>query len=199
MKKIISERRRVGRGSVGEKNDFYRNYRRFHLLRSGRTAFGFGYRAYRTALQGDFFKKIQQKAFYLSAVYLGYAVYAAVKNLSLAYLVTEYVSVMEHGISVGAAATLLYVLYEQFVREKKQGLSPAEGVIYTLIERYVPVKRVEAVAKLIAEAIERDVTGNGAEKTAKILTENAEEGATEQDIQLLAKLIIESLAHLNAV
>ena len=63
----------------------------------------------------------------------------------------------------------------------------------------MPVKRVEAVAKLIAEAIERDVTGNGAEKTAKILTENAEEGATEQDIQLLAKLIIESLAHLNAV
>ena len=69
MKKIISERRRVGRGSVGEKNDFYRNYRRFHLLRSGRTAFGFGYRAYRTALQGDFFKKIQQKAFYVIGNY----------------------------------------------------------------------------------------------------------------------------------
>lgn len=149
-----------------------------------------------------FLKKSNKKLFTFLPFTLGtlfYAVYAAVKNLSLAYLVTEYVSVMEHGISVGAAATLLYILYEQFVREKKQGLSTAEGVIYTLIEGYVPVKRVEAVAKLIAEAIERDVTGNGAEKTAKILTENAEEGATEQDIQLLAKLIIESLAHLNAV
>lgn len=148
-----------------------------------------------------FLKKANKKLLTFLPFTLGtlfYAIYAAVKNLSLAYLVTEYVSVIEHGISVGAAATLLYVLYEQFVREKKQGLTPAEGVISTLIEGYVPSKRVEAVAKLIAEAVEKDVSGAGAEKTAQIITENARENVTEQDIALIAKLIIESLAHLNA-
>ena len=118
--------------------------------------------------------------------------------MSLAYLVTEYVSVLEHGVAVGAAATLLYVLYEQFVREKKQGLSAAEGVIATLIEGYVPAKSAERVAKLVAEAIEKDVTGDGAKRAAQILTERMEEGVTERDIQLLAKLIIETLAHMTA-
>lgn len=129
---------------------------------------------------------------------LFYAAYAALRNLSLIYLVTEYVSVLEHGISVGAAATLLYVLYEQFVREKSKGLSRTEGIISTLIEGYVPTDSVEKVAKMIFEAIQKDVTGNGAKKAAEILAQNSEENITERDIQLLSKLIIETLAHVNA-
>lgn len=148
-----------------------------------------------------FLKNVNRKLLTFLPFTLGtifYAVYVAVKNLSLAYLVAEYVSVIEHGVSVGAAATLLYVLYEQFVREKKQVLSPVEGVISTLIEGYVPAKSVETVAKLIAEAIEKDVTGKGAEKTAKIIADNAAENVTEQDVALLSKLIIEAIASLNA-
>lgn len=128
---------------------------------------------------------------------LFYAAYAAVKNLSLAYLLTEYIEIIEHGISVGAVATLLYVLYEQFVRSKS-GLSATESVVSTLIEGYVPTDRVEEVAKRIAVAIEKDVTGNGAKRAAEILAENSDESVTERDIQLLAKLIIETLAHVNA-
>ncbi len=104
---------------------------------------------------------------------------------------------MEHGVAVGAAATLLYVLYEQFVREKKQGLSAAEGVIATLIEGYVPAKSAERVAKLIAEAIEKDLTGGGAERVAKLIAENANADVSERDVELLAKLVIEAVAHLN--
>ncbi len=126
---------------------------------------------------------------------LFYAAYAAIRNLSLEYLLTEYVSVLEHGVSVGAAATLIYVLYEQFVREKKNGLSTVENVIKTLIEGYVPTANLESVAKKIAKAIEKDVTGSGAERAKEILLENTEEGVTEHDIQLVATLIIETLAH----
>ena len=126
---------------------------------------------------------------------LFYAVYAAVRNLSFVYLFEEYTSILEHGISVGAAATLYYVLYEQFVREKKN-LSASEKVIATLIEGYIPAESIEEAAKSISEAIERDVTGSGAKRAEEILAEFAESEAG-LDIKLLSKLIIETLAHLN--
>lgn len=150
--------------------------------------------------KATFLKRVKRKLFTFLPFILGvfyYAVYVAVKNLSLAYLLDEYLSVLEHGVSVGAVATLLYVVYEQFVREKETS-SPTEGIISTLVEGYVPDGNVEEVAKLIAEAIERDVTGSGAERAFEILKENSGEDVTERDIKLLSKLIIETLAHLSA-
>lgn len=126
-----------------------------------------------------------------------YAAYAAVRNLNLQYLIENYVSVLEHGFSVGALSTLTYVCYEQFLQNKKT-TSATEGVISALIAGYVPNDKTESVAKLIAEAIEKDVLGDGAKKTAEILAENQAEEVSENDVKLLAKLIIETLAHLNA-
>jgi len=147
------------------------------------------------------FKRAQKKLFTFLPFAVGtlyYAVYAGLINMSFYYLLDEYASVLEHGVSVGASATLLYVLYEQFVREKKH-LSPAEGIISTLIEGYVPKSSVEKVAATIAEAIEKDVTGNGAARCAEILKQNADSETTEVDVQLLSKLIIETLAHTTAI
>lgn len=145
-----------------------------------------------------FFKRVKKLATFLPFI-LGtifYAAYAAARNGSLSCLLDEYVSVLEHGISVGAVATLYYVLYEQFIREKS-GLSATERVVSTLIEGYVPSDNVEAAAKAIAEAIERDVTGNGAKRAQEILSGYADGEITEHDLQLLSKLIIETLAHLT--
>lgn len=147
-----------------------------------------------------FLKNVQKKLLTFLPFFVGtvlYAAYAAIKNMSFCYLLDEYVNVLEHGISVGAVATLLYVLYEQFVR-KDDGLSAAERVIATLIDGYVPSENVRKVASLIAEAIEKDVTGNGASKASAILKENARDEITERDIQLLSRLIIETLAHITA-
>jgi len=125
-----------------------------------------------------------------------YAVYAGLRQMSFVYLIDNYVSILEHGFSVGALSTLLYVCYEQFLQTKKTEKA-TEGVIATLIAGYVPSDGCERVAKLIAEAIEKDVTGSGAKKTAEILAANQAEGVTENDVKLLAKLIIETLAHIN--
>lgn len=146
-----------------------------------------------------FLKSIRKKLLTFLPFVLGtffYAVYAVIRNLSFDILMTDYVSVLEHGVSVGTVATLLYVLYEQFVREKSN-VSAVEGVIATLIEGYVPDENTEKVAKLISEAIERDVTGNGAERAEEILKENNGD-LNERDIKLLSKLIIETLAHMSA-
>ena len=145
------------------------------------------------------FKKAQKKLLTFLPFIIGtllYAIYATIRHLSFCYVFEEYASVLEHGISVGAAATLYYVLYEQFVREKK-GLSEAEQIIYALIEKYLPKENVEKAAKAVAEAIERDVTGNGAVRAKEILTEYSDGEISENDIQLLARLIIETLAHIS--
>ena len=150
-------------------------------------------------LKKTILKSVNKKIFTFLPFIVGtvlYAAYYAAINVSLRVLVSDYVAVLEHGISVGAVATLVYVMYEQFVREKNT-LSATEGVIKTLIEAYVPPENLERVAKEIAAAIEKDVTGGGARKAAEILTENCGD-IDENSVNLLAKLIIETLAHLTA-
>ncbi len=129
---------------------------------------------------------------------LFYAAYTCAVHLSASYAIDNYVEILEHGFSVGALSTVIYVWYEQFIREKS-GVSATEGVIATLIEGYVPTEAVEETAKKIADAILKDVTGQGAAKTAEILSDNAESGITERDVELLAKLIIETLAHMSGL
>ena len=150
-------------------------------------------------LKKSLFRRAQKKVVTFLPFVIGtllYAVYAAVRNLSFIYVIDEYTSIIEHGISVGAAATLYYVLYEQFVR-KQTNLSETEKVISTLIEGYVPSDNLEQAAKAVAEAIERDVTGNGATRAQESITEFADGEINERDITLLSKLIIETLAHMS--
>jgi hypothetical protein len=126
-----------------------------------------------------------------------YAIYAGIYNFSFVYLLNNFTQILEHGFGVGSLSTVIYVWYEQFIREKDV-VSGTVGVISTLIEGYVPTNLIEETAEKIAEAIQKDVTGDGANKAAEILTSNMSEGITERDITLLSKLIIETLAHLSA-
>jgi hypothetical protein len=146
-----------------------------------------------------FLKRCKNKLYTFLPFGLGafyYAAYTVLVNWNFTILLDGYTDILEHGFSVGSLATLLYVLYEQFVRDKKAS-TPAEGIISTLIEGFVPSETVEKAAKLIAEAIEKDVTGEGAARAAEILSDNCAEGITEKDIKLLSKLIIETLSNLN--
>lgn len=127
-----------------------------------------------------------------------YTGYSALIRLSFRYVLDNYVNVLEHGFSVGALSTLIYVWYEQFVRNKDK-VSATAGVISTLIEEYVPKENVLKIAEEIARAIEKDVTGDGARKTAEILAANSLETVTENDIKVLSRLIIETLAHICTV
>ena len=143
-------------------------------------------------------KKVQKKIVTFLPFTLGtllYAIYAAVRNLSAVYVVQNYAEILEHGLAIGSLATLLYVLYEQFIR-KQSGLSETEQVVSALIEGFVPDESVEKVAKDLTDAFLKDVTGNGAKLCEEILGQNANEEITEHDVQLLSRLIIETLAHM---
>lgn len=144
-------------------------------------------------------KKCQKKIITFLPFFIGtllYTGYSALIKLSFRYVVDNYVSVLEHGFSVGALSTLIYVWYEQFVRNKDGG-SAAANVISTLIEEYVPKEELSEIALQIARAIEKDVTGDGAKKTADILAAHRLDDVTESDIKVLSRLIIETLAHIS--
>jgi type IV secretory pathway VirB6-like protein len=151
-------------------------------------------------LKSTILKKCKRKIITFLPFFIGcvlYAVYAALYNFSFVYLLEHFTDILEHGFGVGALSTVIYVWYEQFIREKTV-TSQTVGVISTLIEGYVPSDKLESCAQQIADAIEKDVTGDGATKAAEILSDCSEEGISERDISLLAKLIIETLAHINA-
>ncbi len=148
-----------------------------------------------------FLKKFSKKIVTFMPAIIGtavYAAYAGLINMSFEYLIQNYVDVLEHGFSIGALSTLVYVGYEQFIREKKTG-SATQNVVETLIEGYIPDERLESTAQAICEALERDVTGSGAERIAAILNAERPQDVDEKDIKLLTRLIIETLAHINAV
>lgn len=126
-----------------------------------------------------------------------FAIYADIRNLSFFFIFEEYSYVLENGISVGAVATLFYVLYEQFIR-KKEGFSSTEEVIAALIGGYVTQENVETAAKSVAEAIAADATDDGAEKIEEILAEYADGEVSESEIKLISKLIVDTLAHLSS-
>lgn len=125
-----------------------------------------------------------------------YCIYATAVNFNVFYVLKNYVEVLEHGFAVGALATVSYVVYEQFVREKN-GLTNVQAVITNMIEGYVTAGAETELAVRIASAIERDVTGSGIKKTEEIITENAIDNVSEKDIHILSRLIIETLARLR--
>ena len=107
-----------------------------------------------TALTVQLFKKIfkraQKKLFTFLPFAVGtlyYAVYAGLINMSFYYLLDEYASVLEHGVSVGASATLLYVLYEQFVRDK------AVEILTSNAEGEICESDIKLLSKLIIETL----------------------------------------------
>ena len=147
-----------------------------------------------------FFKKASKKLLTFLPFIIGtlfYCVYSALFNLSFTPLINGITEHLEKGASVGATATVLYVIYEQFVRgDNSTPLS--ESVAKTILEGYVKSDDLDSVAKSTYEAIANDVTGSALERVRKIISEHAEEGISEGEILLLAKTLCDTLAHLNS-
>ncbi len=150
-------------------------------------------------LKISIFKKCQKKVLTFLPFFIGtllYGGYCVLRSMDFRIVLDDYVAIMEHGFSVGALSTIIYVWYEQFIRGDRSA-SATESVIATLIEGYVPTDEVESIAAEIAAAIEKDVTGDGATRAAEILSQNCEGELQKKDIKLLSKLIIETLAHVR--
>lgn len=124
-----------------------------------------------------------------------YGAYLCLQRLDFFCITSNLATIIENGFSVGTLATVFYVCYEQFIRNKPQKCL-AEGVITSLIEGTVPDDAVERTAREIYVALYGDDTGDGAERVYKILLAscNSEDAS---NLKMLSTLIIQTLARMR--
>lgn len=147
-----------------------------------------------------FFKSASKKFLTFLPFIIGtlfYCAYSALVNMSLLPIINGVSEHIEKGFAVGAAATILYVVYEQFIR-KDNSTPLSESVVKTIMQGYIKSDELESAAKSAYEAITNDVTGSALERVKNIISEHAGEGTSEREILLLAKLLCDTLSHLNS-
>lgn len=150
-------------------------------------------------LKATLFKKAPNKIYTFLPFILGiiiYVFYAAATHTSFDYVLENFARIAERGLSVGAAATMVYVIYEQFVRGK-----PAKNAVCltvaAILEGYVGEEKRYAVAQNIVEGFD----GTNAELAEKAVERRLESEAageiSAEEIRLLSLLIVRTLAQLN--
>lgn len=147
-----------------------------------------------------FFKKTSKKLLTFLPFLIGtlfYCGYSALIHMSFAPVVNSITAHFEKGFAVGATATVIYVIYEQFVRGKSS-VSLFESVTRTILEGYIKGDELDNAAKLACDAILNDVTGTALEHVRNIISEYAKEGTNDREIILLAKTLCDTLSHLNS-
>lgn len=94
-------------------------------------------------------KRASKKLFVFLPYFLGIVLYCAYRmlaTLSVCPLTEEWCETLQNGVAVGSAATLYYVVYEQFFRNKTDG---ATAVLTPLLEGIVPDENVEEIAHIL--------------------------------------------------
>ena len=147
-----------------------------------------------------FFKKTSKKLLTFLPFIVGtvfYCGYSALVNLSITPLINGISEHVERGFAVGATATVIYIVYEQFLRGDNSA-SIFESVAKTILEGYIKSDELDSAAKSACEALLNDVTGSALERVRDVISEHAEEGVSEREILLLAKTLCDTLSHLNS-
>ena len=147
-----------------------------------------------------FFRKTSKKLLTFLPFIIGtlfYCGYSALINQSFSHVINGVSAHLEKGFAVGATATILYVIYEQFVRGDTS--TPLfESVAKTILSGYVISDELDEAAKSAYEAVLNDVTGSALERVRNIISEHADENTDEREILLLAKTLCDTLSHLNS-
>lgn len=142
-----------------------------------------------------------------------YAVYRALVTLSAAPFTAELAATLEGGFACGCAATLYYVVYEQFFRKKADGEAADTGTaddggtqdadaggaaspVAPLLEGYVPEETRAEVAQALYEGA-RGKTGDALRTFVRETLFSAAPAATEAELIALTELIAAYLASLT--
>ena len=142
-----------------------------------------------------------------------YAVYRALVTLSAAPFTAELAATLEGGFACGCAATLYYVVYEQFFRKKADGEAADTGTaddggtqdadaggaaspVAPLLEGYVPEETRAEVAQALYEGA-RGKTGDVLRTFVRETLFSAAPAATEAELIALTELIAAYLTSLT--
>lgn len=123
-----------------------------------------------------------------------YFCYFAAVNRSAMFALENFARVFERGLSVGAAATMVYVIYEQFVRGAKKGKDAKTVAIEFLLEGYFEGEKLDTVAQNLAGC---GADGNAAEEKAAEILASAAGDLSAGEIKALSRLVAKTLAQFD--
>lgn len=126
-----------------------------------------------------------------------YAAYSMLAVLDVSPLIEEPGMLVEGGFSCGSAATLYYVIYEQFIRGREKTASP----LLPLLEGYVPEEmREEAAERLLAESegLEGEALSAFLKATLAEYADCPEEELSEEELSAFALAAEELIKSLRA-
>lgn len=149
-------------------------------------------------LKKTLLKNVQSKVYVFLPFGIGlvfYAIFRMIVTTSFTPLTSELGATLEGGFACGCAATLYYVVWEQFFRSAK---ATAISPVYPLLAGFVKEDTREEIASLIYEqslVLKDDELSDFIKST---LQENATEEVTQGELEALCLLLKEFLSALSS-
>lgn len=145
-------------------------------------------------------KKCPKKAYVFLPFALGllfYAAFRAIVTMSAKPFTGGLVETFEGGFACGCAATLYYVVYEQFFRPVSSSAAPSVlSPVAPLLEGLVPEEKIEEAAKTLTEGC-KEKTGDTlfpfVLDTLRAYAQEGDNALTEGELYLYAKTISQFL------
>ena len=140
-------------------------------------------------------KNMSRKVFVFLPYLLGlviYCVYRMITTLSAIPITKEFFATAEGGFAVGCAATLYYVVYEQFFRKEKKDVN----ILTPLFEGIVPDEEIGEITNYLIETC-ADKTQAETEEIVKETLARYPSVQSNAEIEVFAKLVTEYLSALN--
>lgn len=147
-------------------------------------------------LKTTVFKNAPNKLYAFLPVIIGILLYSLCSLLTHGFNFEGLGLVLEKGFSVGAAATVIYVVCEQFTRGNLK-LPTAEQVVEAMIADCIEADRLSAVAQKIEDEFDSSDLQSASERIAATLCENAVGEADSESFAALSLLIAQTLARIK--
>lgn len=147
-------------------------------------------------LKTTLLKKAPNKIYTFLPFALGtvlYFFYAAASHASFLYAAENFALVMERGVSVGAAATMVYVIYEQFIRGNCPDAGIAELAVKALLKDFLKEDKLDDVAKKIVCEFDGTDLVLAEQTVEKYISEAAGE-VSAADLKYISGLVVKMLA-----
>ena len=146
-----------------------------------------GVSLFTSLLKKTVLKSVSKKVFVFLPYLLGlvvYLIYSMIVTLSVEPLTVRLSETFEGGFAVGCAATLYYVVYEQFFRANKKGVT----VLTPLLDGIIPEENLEEVANEILGVCENK-TQEEAENLVKEILARYGVSLTDRENEIYCKLV----------
>ena len=152
-------------------------------------------------LKTTILKNAPNKVYAFLPVIIGtalYAAYAALAHFSFDYALENAAYLLDKGFAVGACATVIYVICEQFAKGKTPTRPTAQNVVAAIIKGSVDSEKIDTVAKDIADGFDATDKEAATKRIENALCEAVQGDADAQELSALAYILANTLAQIKS-